>query len=70
MKRKKFLMVLMAATLTAASPVGIMAASTSTTREISDAVIDTTKTGTVTLHKLIENSGYQSEADEIGRAHV
>lgn len=66
MKRKKFLMVLMAATLTAASPVGIMAASTSTTREISDAVIDTTKTGTVTLHKLIENSGYQSEADGMG----
>ena len=65
MKYKKILTMLMTASMLASMPVGARAAAAAS-RVTTDATIDTTKKGSVTLHKLINNDGYNSEADGMG----
>lgn len=65
MKYKKVLTMLMTASMLASMPVGARAAAAAS-RVTTDATIDTTKKGSVTLHKLINNDGYNSEADGMG----
>ena len=66
MKYKKVLIMMMTAAMLAGTPAAGTAAVLADSRTTTASVIDTTKKGSVTLHKLINNDGYNSEADGMG----
>ena len=66
MKHKKALVMLMTAAMLAGTPAAVSVSTLAASRTTTVSVIDTTKKGSITIHKIINNDGYNSEADGMG----